>query len=209
MGKEKALLEAGGESLIERSLARLAASFAELVVSVGPDGGSRGLREAVERFEARSERRVGLVKDRLHDVGPLAGIDACLRAIHGQRAFFVAVDLPRICIRLADLLWEEAARRDCPGCMPSLGGRPEPVYAVYTRALVRRLPELIAAGQLSLRELCRLEGFRVVDLNERRWQDRVLAAELDPGARAARLDRLFRNINTPEDYRKWADEAGR
>ena len=85
MGKEKALLEAGGESLIERSLARLAASFGELVVSVGPDGGSRGLREAVERFEARSERRVGLgvilgIREHNDRVGRVSTRDAANRA---------------------------------------------------------------------------------------------------------------------------------
>ena len=80
------------------------------------------------------------------------------------------------------------------------------MYAVYTRALGQRIPELARAGRLRLEHLSRLAGFRVVDLGEHRWQARLLSAEKDPGVRTARLQRLFLNVNTLEDYQAWLAE---
>ncbi len=207
MGREKALLEVGGVTLLEEALGTLAGRFDALYVSVGYGGASDGLRSAVERFQDGADRPVGIIDDRLEGVGPVAGIHAALEAIDDDRAFFLAVDLPRISFPLVDVLWEETAREDCPGCMPSVGGRLQPVFAVYSRPLAERIPPLAAAGRLSLQDLCRLEGFRIVDLDEPRWRDRVFATEGEPVARASSIEGLFRNINTPDDYRAWVAET--
>ncbi len=206
MGREKALLEVGGVTLLEGALRTLAGGFDALYVSVGWGGASDGLRTAVERFQASADRPVGIVEDRLENLGPVAGIHAALEAIEGDRAFFLAVDLPRISFPLVDVLWEETAREGCPGCMPSIGGRLEPVFAVYSRPLAARIPPLAASGRLRLQDLCQLEGFRIVDLDEPRWRDRVFTTEGDPVARASSIESLFRNINTPDDYRAWVAE---
>lgn len=205
MGREKALLDVAGATLIERTLGTLAKRFEELFVSVGACGPSEGLRGALERFEKEHDHRVGIVRDRIEGVGPLAGLQAALEEIAGERAFFLAVDLPHVCFRLVDLLWEEALRGGS-GCMPLVGGRPEPVFAVYSKTIAERIPGLVAAGRRSLHALRHLDGFRVLDLDATRWQARLFTTEADPGARAACLARLFRNINTPEDYRAWVRE---
>ncbi len=211
MGTEKALLEAGSLTLLERALRTLAERFESLDVSVGPGGPSDGLRVAVERFEEATDRPVGMIADRLEGLGPAAGIHAALETIGDDRAFFLAVDLPRISFPLIDLLWEESERDGCLGCVPAVGGRLEPVYAVYSRPLAQRIPALVAAGDSSLQGLCRrLERVRLVDLDEPRWRDRVLASAGEAGARPPGIEQLFRNINTPEDYRDWmAEEAAR
>jgi molybdopterin-guanine dinucleotide biosynthesis protein A len=204
MGREKALLEAGGRTLLERALRALAERFESLHVSVGPGGPSAGLRDAVERFEGAGGPPVGIIADRLEGVGPAAGIHAALETIEDDRAFFLAVDLPRISFPLVDLLWEESEREDPLGCVPAAGGRLEPVYAVYSRPFAARIPALAVAGYPGLQGICRsLERVRIIDLDEKRWRDRVLASAGEAGARPPGIEELFRNINTPEEYRDW------
>jgi len=190
MGAEKALLDVGGASLLERALRAFGERFQRLLVSVSSEGPSASCEEVVLRAR-REGLRVDVVADlRAARDGPLAGIEAILAALEGPAALFVPADAPAIEPRLIDALLSRAAG-DVRGVVPCWSGGVEPLFAVYGRGLLDDVRELLDRGRPEARGLAGLGGVEVVPLER-------LAPGLDPRE-------VFRNLNTPADYRAWLD----
>src|ERR671923_1218080 len=136
MGTDKALIEVGGQRLVDRAAAVLAA-VADPVVEVGP--GWSGL-PAVREDPPGS--------------GPLAALSAgaaALRALgHDGPVLVLAVDMPRVTVELLRLL----ARRPGPAtAVPRADGHPQPMCARYGPDVLAAVDERLAAGGRSLRDL--------------------------------------------------------
>lgn len=114
MGKDKALLELGDETLLNRSIRRLSPLFPELVVA------SNNPHLEIESAQ--------VVKDAVPFLGPLGGILAGLQASSSPLNLVVAVDMPFVKLELIRLLLEEA--EEDVTC-PVLTRGPEPLLAVY------------------------------------------------------------------------------
>jgi molybdopterin-guanine dinucleotide biosynthesis protein A len=128
MGRPKALLEVGDETLIEFVCRRLRDGFDEILVSTNQPG---ALPAALG---ARA------VPDRLPGAGPLAGIEAGLAAARHEVVFTIACDMPYVDLPLARNLVR--ASRGFDAAVPRVDGRPEPVCAAYR---LRSLPALTKA----------------------------------------------------------------
>ena len=128
MGRPKALLDVGGETLIEFVRRRLRTGFDDVLVSTNePDA-------------LPPELRATCVRDRLPGAGPLAGIEAGLAAARNDVVFAVACDMPYVDLSLARKL--VSASRGFDAAVPRIDGRPEPVCAAYRR---RSLPAITRA----------------------------------------------------------------
>jgi molybdopterin-guanine dinucleotide biosynthesis protein A len=122
MGFPKSRLIVEGETLLRRQLRLLLeAGASEILVSVNP--------EFPESTPGDFPARV--VPDRIRDSGPLAGMEALLRASKAPWVLIVAVDLPRLTIGFFQELLHQ--RTPTTGVVPVLGGRLEPLCAVYPR----------------------------------------------------------------------------
>jgi len=143
MGRDKAALPFGPETLLER-VVRLVSEAAGEVVLVAREG--QALPGGLEA-----------VRDPAEGLGPLAGIAVGLAAVRGERAFVAACDMPllrpALAVRLCELLGEHDA------CVPVIDGFPVPTCAVYARRVAGRASELVAARELRPRTL--LAGLRV------------------------------------------------
>ena len=116
--------------------------------------------------------------------GPLSGIHAGLLAVHDPCALVIPVDAP--------LLPEELLRRLIRAhtggvTLVSHGGEPEPLIAVYDRALAGDCEEILRGPRTSVRRL--LE----------RAETRTLEYTGDL--------RLLANCNTPEEYREICEQT--
>jgi molybdopterin-guanine dinucleotide biosynthesis protein A len=193
MGRDKALIEVGGRTLLEGSLLELGRFFERLLVSVG-HGGSPAAYERIALAAAARGLRVELVEDlRPGGLGPLAGVEAALERLESCGAFFLAVDLPELEEGLVEALWLAAAAPGCLGAMPAWRRGVEPAFAVYNPPLRPLVKALLDAGERRLQSLAALEGMRLLDLE-------------GPGAayRPRRpLEELFRNLNTPEELERF------
>jgi molybdopterin-guanine dinucleotide biosynthesis protein A len=133
MGRDKALLELGGEPLWKRQVGVLRGAGARRVV-------------VVRRRDQDPLDYPDCCFDVFRDCGPLAGIHAALE-IGGDPLFAVlAVDMPGI-----DAAWFEWLRRSCGSGLGAVAGgaqRLEPLAAIYPAGA---LPE--AAARLARREL--------------------------------------------------------
>jgi len=173
MGRDKALLDFGGQPMVER-IARELSAIAPVVSLVGA-------RQIYPSFEN--------VPDVHQQWGALGGIHAALTAARADWAALVACDLPFVTNKLFERL-ATFVNDTTDAVVPiQADGRPQPVCALY-RA-VTCLPEiekLVAAGEHTPRALLATVHTRYVDFAELR--------DL-PGA-----ENFFFNVNTQEDLQK-------
>lgn len=173
MGSDKALLELGGQALA----LRMAGKMGELVEEVYLVGSP----------ERHGHLGLPVLADAVAGRGPVGGIAAALRASERDWNLVVACDLPYLETRFLEFLLElGAADAEADAVVPRLGGRWEPLCAAYHQ---RAWPafERVLAG----------EDYRIARAFE--WL-RVRAVEEEELKRFAFSERMFKNVNSADDY---------
>jgi molybdopterin-guanine dinucleotide biosynthesis protein A len=173
MGRPKALLPFGTETLIERIVRRLAPCSSEVVVVRGPH---------VRLPRLPDEVRV--VEDEVPLQGPVAGIRYGLAAAHTEFGFVCGCDHPFLEPAIARLLAERTGDGD--GAIVVWKGVPQPLLAVYRKRVATIAATMLASGE---RRAVRLvEHARLVEVS-----DEELFA-VDPSGLSL-LD-----VDTPQSY---------
>jgi molybdopterin-guanine dinucleotide biosynthesis protein A len=152
MGRDKALLELDGETLVARAVRRLEEVCGEVLIA---DAG-RGLAS-------------GSILDG-PGRGPAAGLLGAARARPGRSLLVLAVDLPFVPVPLL----EELARSEADLAIPSWSGGVEPLCASYGPAALAVLKERVGQGRLDLWSLPDTPGLvvrRLGDEELRRFGD--------------------------------------
>ena len=183
MGAAKADLDWHGTPLSVHMAGILRAAVDGPVVAVAqPDAPAPALPPGVE-----------LVRDAAPDEGPLRGLEAGLAALagHAERALVVAVDLPLLAPALARGLL--AALDDAhDAAVPVIGGRRQPLAAVYRVAVLPAARDLLERGERSATALTEAVPTRLLD---------EAALRALPGVAAADPDlRSLTGANTPEEW---------
>jgi molybdopterin-guanine dinucleotide biosynthesis protein A len=129
---------------------------------------------------------VRLVADKEPGLGPLGGIQAGLAAAACEYAWIVACDMPFLSARAAAAMLEQLQRQEADAVVPEIGGRLQPLHAVYSRRCLEPVERLLAEGQHKLMRL--LEETKSIVVGEAFFQERGI--EVD----------FARNVNSPEDY---------
>jgi len=184
MGQAKATLRVGGMTLIERTVAELTRAepkriFDDIVVVAAPESAA---------IELPTLGAVTIVHDDAAYQGPVGALARGLRAVRHQLAFACSCDLPML--RCAVASWLLSFMDGCDAVIPQVGGRLQPLHAVYRRRCADALDAMLARGEHRLTTIA--EGAdsgilpRIVSEAEYR--------RADPEALSC-----F-NINTPEDY---------
>ena len=187
LGKDKRFLELDGKPLIARAYeALLEATDAVWVLLADPADEPRVRRALGDRA-----RGLRVLLDPEPGAGPLGALAGALPRVRGDYALLLAVDYPFITgAFLSSLRAHLEAQSPKPDVLvPMWRGVPQVTCALYAAALHEELRRAVARGERSLRRA--VEGLpspRVRRLEEalwRRWTDAP--------------DRLFRNVNTPDD----------
>jgi molybdopterin-guanine dinucleotide biosynthesis protein A len=174
MGRDKANLLAGSNSLVEHLADRLSAGVDETLVSVGSSS-------------PRASSSLRYVTDIYPGLGPLAGMHAGMLVAKNPLIWVVGCDLPDVEPALGALLIQLAAGFDA--VVPKPAGELEGVCAIYSRDLAPAIESLLQNGARSIRALLDEIKVRYVGPDE--------LYAVDPGLRS------FRNLNTPADYESW------
>lgn len=175
MGQDKAGLPFGEASLVAWVVGRVGPACAEVIVVARdtgdcPDCGAR------------------VIGDRWPGWGPLGGLATGLHAITTPYAAVVACDLPFVEPGL--LLGLAGLAPDWDAIVPQIGGRAQPLCAIY-RATVGQVAEaVLSRGGRALHDLLVPPDLRV------RYVPEGMLREWDPALRS------FENINTPEEYER-------
>ena len=132
-----------------------------------------------------------VVADHLPDAGPLAGIEAGLKATATPRAFLVAADHPFLSADLIAGMDGVAISGPFDTVVPSKDGRLEPLHAVYsTEAWLPAVSSALDAGGRSIYDLVN-SAIKTGDPSVKLMEDAELAS-FDPDGRS-----LF-DIDTPD-----------
>lgn len=178
MGRDKASLPFGDETLLERTV-RIAGAAVDEVLVVAREG-----------QDVPGDFRV--VRDPAEGLGPLAGLAAGLAEMKAQRAFLTSCDAPFL--RPAYVRRMLELSRGFPVAVPLVDGYHMTTSAVYALEVLPVARELVREGRLRPLFLVESFGSRIVDAEQLR--------DVDP-----ELESL-RNCNTPEDYRRALADAG-
>jgi molybdopterin-guanine dinucleotide biosynthesis protein A len=185
MGRDKALLGLDGRPLIEHALAKLRTlGFSPRIIGSRPD---------LARFAP-------IIADNYSQVGPLGGIEAALTASDAEQNLFLAVDLPWLPVDFLHWMMERANYTDALATVPRFQGLPQPLCAVYSRAMLPHVKAALVEGDAKVRRAVEraavATGMRVDEFNvesvaaAQSWSQRIL------------LHRWFQNLNTPADFEK-------
>lgn len=189
MGRDKALLALGGSPLIEHALEKLR------VLGLSPR--IAGSRPDLARFAP-------VVADNHSQQGPLGGIEAALAASEAEQNLFLPVDLPWLPVEFLHWMIDRADVTNALATVPRLQGMPQPLCAVYSRAMLPGVRAALAEGDAKVMRAVeraasatglRIDGFDV---------ESVAAAQGWPQPRP--LHRWFYNLNTPADLNQAALE---
>jgi molybdopterin-guanine dinucleotide biosynthesis protein A len=183
MGQPKAALDFGGVPLLTRTVIELKRRFDHIVVVAAPPS------EEFPRIEIAGSK---LVHDETAFAGPLDALRRGLDALEREVAFACSCDLP--------LLNSEVAARliamvdDFDAVIPEVGGKIQPLHAVYRKRCASAIEALEATGEKRLVSIADAVNAKRIGEGELR--------KLDPELRS------FFNVNTPEDYQKVLKLAG-
>lgn len=172
-GRDKAFLQLDGQSLVARTVDRLAELTDELVV-VTNDPGAYGLLDLPAR----------IVPDVRPGEGSLMGLYSGLRVVRSSRALCVACDMPFLSLPLLRYMLLQAPGYDV--IIPRIGHYLEPLHAIYSQACLNPMERLLEQGRRQI--IAFYNDVRV------RYVREAEVDEYDP------LRLSFLNVNTPEDW---------
>ncbi len=169
-GRPKALMELGGQRIIDR--------VADVMRAVTDD-----LLIVTNTPEPYASLGLAMVPDVFPDHGSLGGIYSGLRAAQGDAAFTVACDMPFLMPEVARLVIDRAPLADV--VVPMSGGRFETLHACYAKSCLGPMESKLREGRL------KVAGFF--------GEVRVLAIPEEEVARFRSPELIFMNVNTPEE----------
>jgi molybdenum cofactor guanylyltransferase len=170
MGRDKAFVEFGGQTLLERALAVVGGVCDQVMIAGDP---------------AVFAKYGSAVADVFPGCGPLAGIHAALLASPAELSLMLAVDMPFVSGELLGFLFAVAENSDAVVTVPRTGKGLQPLCAVYRRAFSVAAEPALRAGKYKIDAAFSGVSVRVIEENE-------LAA-------AGFSEQTFFNVNTPQD----------
>lgn len=173
MGRDKALLEFGGGTLLARAM-NIAAQAADHVRIVGSPAKYEGFGEVVE--------------DTFPERGPLGGIHAALSSTATDLNLILAVDTPFMDPAFLRYLVEQARVGGALVVVPRIGGRFQPLCAIYRRAFGDMARRALEAGQNKIDLLFAPATTHIIQ------QDAIESLAFSP--------RMFDNVNTREELER-------
>jgi molybdopterin-guanine dinucleotide biosynthesis protein A len=192
MGTSKALLPFGPETMLQRVVRILGTVVGPIVVVVARDANS----------DAKADSNVGLydlpadvifTHDEREARGPLEGLRAGLKALpeYVDRAYVTSCDVPLLVSGFVSEMLALSTGFDAT--VMEIDGFPHPLSAIYRRAVLPHVEDLLAHDKL-----------RPVFLYDRVVTRRVAPSEIttDPDLQT------LRNLNTPDDYKEALAAAG-
>lgn len=179
-GRDKLAEPVGGAPLIHRPIAVLAALCSEVIVAIAPDAADPELPGGLAV-------PLRIVRDRVTDGGPLAGLVAGLREAREPLVLVVGGDMPDLGLALLEGLLRRADETGAGA------------VALVEREVVRSLPAIVRSSALPVAER-RLSSADRSLIGLFRSLGLVVIPETEWRAWDAAGDSL-RDVDTPEDLR--------
>jgi molybdopterin-guanine dinucleotide biosynthesis protein A len=175
MGTDKAFLEFGGQTLLDRAIAEMGMVCSSVAIVGDP---VKFAKYGAPKYEP-------VVADIFHGCGPLAGIHAALVHSTAELNVMLAVDMPFVSTELLAFLLTKADEDDAIVTVPRIGKGLQPLCAVYRPSFCITAEQALRAGNYKVDAAFSGISIRVIE------EDELTAAGFS--------ERLFFNVNTPQD----------
>jgi molybdopterin-guanine dinucleotide biosynthesis protein A len=185
MGRDKALLDFGGQLLIARAVG--------LLREAGLDTSISGERPDLAEFAP-------VVVDRVSQQGPLGGVCAALESMPGEWGVFLTVDVPLLPASLLRYMVERARATGAAVTLVSVGGDAETFPAVVSRAALPSLREQLESGRLKCFSAFRSAAEALGQTMDVVAVEALVEAGLVTHPGALGPADWFLNVNTPEEF---------
>ncbi len=182
MGRDKAMLEIGGVTMLDRAVGLIRSAGIEPVVVGAPKQFARTVKASI-------------IEDEWPDVGPLGGIATALRASAKPWNLIVACDLPYLTREWLEFLLARGVGSTGDAVAAMNGGGPEPLCAMYAKSAAPAIVAAVESGAYRVIEM--LTSLRVEYLEPAEWNS------FDS------TGLLFKNMNQPADYAQAQATLGR
>ncbi|MGW9527836.1 molybdenum cofactor guanylyltransferase [Paenibacillus terrae] len=175
MGQDKAMLQLGGVTVLERISAVLG-QVVQRVIVVARD--------------PQQYRRFGLemTTDLYPGLGPLSGIHAGLSASNTEWGIVVACDMPFVQPEVLRALIAHTTESALQAVITSVDGRIHPLLGMYHRSVLPSAEQCLRNGRLRLIDWLDLLNVRYATVDD--W----------PGASLEMWQQAVFNMNNPQDY---------
>jgi molybdenum cofactor guanylyltransferase len=188
MGQDKALLPLDGVPLLAHAL--------DLLRALGLSPRICGSRPDLAHFAE-------VLPDNFPQCGPLAGMEAALSVSDAELNLFLPVDLPLLPAAFLRWLLARADASLAVATIPVVGGRLQPLSAIYSRRLLEGIRRALAAGDCKVMHGIQAAADSLAEPIDRFDVETVAAAvgpaDWPPSPPAVDW---FRNVNTPADYER-------
>ena len=179
LGQDKALLEVGGMTLVERAVQTLQELDLDVRVVCGSEDQARLIKSPA-------------ILDRTPGQGPVMGIWSALQHSDHQNNCFLCCDMPFLPSKLLRRLW--SLKRGFHVVVPDQEGRIQPLCGIYSRQCRGVLGDQLRRGVLSILDVLKSGRLKV---------NVVAAQELDIDAHT------FLNINDRASLRALQEQLGK
>ncbi len=179
MGRDKALLEIGGKTLIERA----ASLCAPLVASVTLMGDPQRYSKFVSSAHGDHLR---VLTDRWPGAGPLGAIATALCAARQAWCLVLACDMPNVSADFLEWILERASKTSADAIVPETSRGLEPLCAIYRASCASKLSAALDSGIRKVTD--GLDVIKTELISENDWK------KFSPDGN------LFQNLNTWEEY---------
>jgi molybdopterin-guanine dinucleotide biosynthesis protein A len=179
MQQNKAFIKVGNQQIIKRIQKELQTVCTDLMIVTNTP-------------EEYLNLGIPTVVDIIPRKGPLSGVHAGLVNSKDYYNLVVACDMPFISQRLAEYLLERV-----PGyaaAVARIGGRPQPLFAVYSKACIEPIEQFLHADRRSITRF-------VEEQKNLLWVEEASVEALALG----NPNTLFLNVNTPQDWAEAQD----
>ena len=171
MGADKAFLQLGGRTLLDRAL--------DVLRTLTPDCHIVGSGAKFELFGP-------VLEDIYQDRGPLGGIHAALSASTKDLNLVLAVDLPHVPAPFLEFLVDRARKSGAVLTVPRAGGGWQPLCAVYRRDFLPVAEQALNAGKNKIDPLFERVSLAIVEESDLK--------------KTGFSEKIFQNLNTPAEF---------
>ena len=178
MGRDKAFVELGGQTLLARALDVARAVTGDCRIVGDP-----------AKFAVFGP----VVEDIFRDCGPLGGIHAALLSAKGELNLMLAVDLPFMEVKFLEYLIVQARETSAVVTVPHAGGGLQPLCAMYRKKFVEVAERALRERKNKIDPLFGEVETRLLDEGE------LTRAGFSPD--------IFRNLNTPEHWEEAKEQV--
>lgn len=208
MGRDKAVLQLDGRTLLEHALDVLR----QAVQGEPTDRQSEDESGNVCILGSRplySDYGVPVVDDIYPGCGPLSGIHAALTHTRTEFNLMIAVDTPFLSADFLRFMVERAVESRATVITPEIAGYRQPLCSVYSRNFLPIAERALQANPKPLKHRGTKEAEEVLAGKSRDYkivplfpEDRTLVITEDEMRRFAFTPEMFENLNTPDDLER-------